>query len=158
MPANIVYYATDDGDGTATAHNVTAVPASTPMLVKGDANTIYHFSTTSDDVTAIASNAFIAGSNANVASNPSANVYNYILNGDTWYAANDKYVATNKAYLQLSRQAHARVLKFADDEATGINAIEKNLVSESYFDLQGRRVAQPTKGLYIVNGKKVVMK
>jgi len=26
------------------------------------------------------------------------------------------------------------------------------------FGLQGRRVAQPTKGLYIVNGKKVVIK
>ena len=27
-----------------------------------------------------------------------------------------------------------------------------------YHDLQGRRVVQPTKGVYIVNGKKVVVK
>ena len=27
-----------------------------------------------------------------------------------------------------------------------------------YFDLQGRKVAQPQKGLYIVNGKKVIIK
>ena len=26
------------------------------------------------------------------------------------------------------------------------------------FDLQGRHVSKPTKGLYIVNGKKVVIK
>jgi uncharacterized protein YlzI (FlbEa/FlbD family) len=26
------------------------------------------------------------------------------------------------------------------------------------YDLQGRRVAQPTKGLYIVNGKKYIVK
>lgn len=30
--------------------------------------------------------------------------------------------------------------------------------SADYYDLQGRRVTQPTKGLYIVNGKKVVIK
>ena len=29
---------------------------------------------------------------------------------------------------------------------------------EGYYDLQGRKVAQPTKGLYIHNGKKVVIK
>jgi arabinogalactan endo-1,4-beta-galactosidase len=28
----------------------------------------------------------------------------------------------------------------------------------SYYDLQGRKVAQPKQGLYIVNGKKVVVK
>ena len=26
------------------------------------------------------------------------------------------------------------------------------------FDLQGRRIAQPAKGLYIVNGRKVMIK
>ena len=34
-------------------------------------------------------------------------------------------------------------------------ADDKNAV---YFDLHGRRVAQPGKGLYIMNGKKVVIK
>jgi hypothetical protein len=31
-------------------------------------------------------------------------------------------------------------------------------MNNEYFDLQGRKVANPTKGLYIVNGKKVVIK
>ena len=30
--------------------------------------------------------------------------------------------------------------------------------NNGYYDLQGRRVAQPAKGLYIVNGKKMVIK
>ncbi len=38
---------------------------------------------------------------------------------------------------------------------TGVSADDKNVM---YFDLQGRRVAQPGKGLYIANGKKVVIK
>ena len=30
--------------------------------------------------------------------------------------------------------------------------------STDYCDLQGRRVAQPTRGIYIINGKKIVIK
>ena len=30
--------------------------------------------------------------------------------------------------------------------------------SEVYYNLQGQRVLYPTKGLYIVNGKKVIIK
>ena len=40
---------------------------------------------------------------------------------------------------------------------TEIKAIETN-ISTSYYDLQGRRHTHTTKGLYIVNGKKVVIK
>jgi hypothetical protein len=29
---------------------------------------------------------------------------------------------------------------------------------DAWYDMQGRKVAQPAKGLYIVNGKKVVIK
>ena len=43
---------------------------------------------------------------------------------------------------------------------TGIeNAVQREEIKDkSYYDLQGRRVQQPTKGLYIVNGKKVIIK
>ena len=46
-----------------------------------------------------------------------------------------------------------------EDAPSGINTVH---ISESkingYYNLNGQRVAQPTKGLYIVNGKKVVLK
>lgn len=42
---------------------------------------------------------------------------------------------------------------------TGINTVNgEGLTVSGYYDLQGRRVAQPAKGIYIVNGKKVVVK
>ena len=51
-----------------------------------------------------------------------------------------------------------------DGTATGIEAVENvqcpmfNVQSDSWYDLQGRRISKPTrKGLYIRNGKKVVM-
>lgn len=47
---------------------------------------------------------------------------------------------------------------FGDDETTGIRSIE-NGQTDNVYDLQGRRVTAPTKGgLYIVNGKKIVIK
>ena len=39
---------------------------------------------------------------------------------------------------------------------TGIETVKTATQQNTYFDLQGRRVAQPAKGLYIVNGKKVI--
>jgi hypothetical protein len=47
------------------------------------------------------------------------------------------------------------------DEATGINSAtltNSEKVNNEVYDLQGRRVQNPTKGLYIVSGKKVVIK
>ena len=45
-------------------------------------------------------------------------------------------------------------------DATGINTIPQTVGSDAqtYYDLQGRHVEKPTKGIYIVNGKKVVKK
>jgi len=51
-------------------------------------------------------------------------------------------------------------IRFADEDmATGIDTSTKDKVqSTTIYDLQGRRVVNPTKGIYIVNGKKVYMK
>ena len=52
--------------------------------------------------------------------------------------------------------------KTAEEVATGIDASlvnsEERIVNSAVYDLQGRVVKNPTKGLYIVNGKKVVIK
>lgn len=41
---------------------------------------------------------------------------------------------------------------------TGIEQTKYNKEESAIYDLLGRRVAQPTKGVYIVNGKKVIVK
>lgn len=47
-----------------------------------------------------------------------------------------------------------------DGEATEIISIdnERVIMDNVYYDLSGRRVMNPTKGLYIVNGRKVIVK
>ena len=43
--------------------------------------------------------------------------------------------------------------------STGIQSVNSQRATDSmFFDLQGRRIAKPTKGLYIRNGKKVILK
>ena len=51
-------------------------------------------------------------------------------------------------------------MSFDFGETTGINAVNGSelKVNGEYYNLNGQRVANPTKGLYIVNGKKVVIK
>ena len=88
---------------------------------------------------------------------------------------NDKAAAYTTEWVQYLRNKYAwgegeattndelgfGTLMFAtpNDIPSGISTVESSkLKVESYYDLSGRRVAQPTKGLYIVNGKKVVVK
>ena len=68
-------------------------------------------------------------------------------------------IPAGKAYLMVySGEAPALDVVFGD--ATGIEAVKKadTVADGAYYNLAGQRVAQPTKGLYIVNGKKVVIK
>ena len=65
----------------------------------------------------------------------------------------------------LARRLTAFNIDFGDDETTGIIAIEHGTLNiehsaDAWFTLDGRRLqGQPTaKGLYIVNGKKVIVK
>ena len=66
-------------------------------------------------------------------------------------------LSKGKAYLES--ESAAPFLGFDGEDTTGINSVERGTLSvEGCYTLDGRRVAQPTKGLYIVNGKKVVIK
>ena len=71
-------------------------------------------------------------------------------------------VPAGKAYLLASDvPSPARSLSFTfGDEATGISTtlMNKTAMNNEVYNLQGQRVAAPQKGLYIVNGKKVIVK
>ena len=79
-----------------------------------------------------------------------------------------------KAYLQISEDeakdpssaSLARSFVFGDgNETTGIDGItimgtdvQRHGTIEGIFDLQGRKIVNPTKGIYIKNNKKVIIK
>ena len=97
----------------------------------------------------------------------------YVLNSGSqgvgfYKLKSGKTVGVGKAYLTYTAGAR----EFFDfNETTGLKAIdngplgtqgrlpEQELTTDNVvYDLQGRRVSQPAKGLYIVNGKKIVIK
>ena len=73
-------------------------------------------------------------------------------------------IRANKAYLKANNSAAANAFFTFDFDATatGVDSINAQDSEENadikIYDLQGRRVANPGKGIYIVNGKKVLMK
>lgn len=73
-------------------------------------------------------------------------------------------LAANKAYLKLpSSVSPARLsIVFNDDdsETTGVLDVQKHTTQSDnvYYNLRGIQVDKPTKGLYIMNGKKVIVK
>lgn len=95
-----------------------------------------------------------------------APIGSYILSNKKLYEVDGSVnVAANKAWVDMTEVPSIATAKgniYIDfDESTGINTIDgsKSLEKGSeFFDLQGRRVVQPAKGLYILNGRKVVIK
>lgn len=80
--------------------------------------------------------------------------------------ADNSTINAGKAYLQIptswlpaASEARTIGLRFDDSATTGIDEnIGITDKDNAVYDLMGRKVKNPTKGLYIVNGKKVLVK
>lgn len=69
-------------------------------------------------------------------------------------------LGNTKAYLNTAGSGARLTIVFEEEETTGVGNLTPALSEGegAVYDLQGRKVAQPRKGLYIVNGKKVIIK
>ena len=89
--------------------------------------------------------------------------YNFVLNGDKFLQFVGTSFTADKAYLNLDynpvavSEAKLSIVFSLDEISTGITEVEE-AESASYYDLQGRKVEKPTTGIYIVNGKKTIIK
>ena len=106
----------------------------------------------------------LVGTTAKKVFNNEDNNWYVLNNGDNglgfYKLSKNGTIEANKAYLTYSGGVGAREFIGFDDDATRIEMpmVESSDADAVVYDLQGRRVAQPTKGLYIVNGKKVIIK
>ena len=149
-----------------TSSSTTALTANKPVLINAAAGD-YEFTASGVEIGATAdglvSNGLLKASYAGTTAAADANNYVLQKNGDdvnfylvTTTAAN---VKPFRAYLDSTGPAPVLFLNL-DNETTGIADGRGKMeeVRGDFFDLQGRKVAQPTKGLYIVNGKKYFVK
>ena len=89
-------------------------------------------------------------------------IQNYGLSGGNFVKMGNGVVKANKSYLpvEVGTETPARLnIIFESQEATGImNVSREGTTDNRYYNLNGQRVMNPTKGMYIVNGKKVIIK
>lgn len=153
------YTATCDGS-KVTLTPVEDVQAGTAVVLKGAAK--------SYDVPVIASSETAKG---DLKASVTAIAYNAEATSDYYYLAlngeskaqftklTSGSIAAGKAYLEIAKGEGARNLAIViAGETTGIKAIETAKAANGIFNINGQRIAAPQKGLYIVNGKKVVIK
>ena len=139
------------------------IPANTPVVVYSDSPVKKKFT----DYNLAAENSYTVGLLTGVYNVRTAPVASYVLqNNDkvAFYSVNESdrpTVFAGHCYLTLPADAAAAPMYSLErgEGTTGIqNAQLINMDSPFIYDLLGRRVENPTKGIYIVNGKKVVIK
>ena len=139
------------------------IPANTGIILEGTDGDAISLPLTTETTDNITDNDLLV-SDGTVKGDESGTIYvlAYGTSGVGFYLVeNGSAITAGKAYLEVSGGAARQFIGFGDDnETTGIQTVANSQQSaaNSYYDLQGRRVAQPTKGLYIVNGKKVIIK
>lgn len=90
--------------------------------------------------------------------------YNYILQDGVFKKATGKKLKAGKAYLSTAYDVTgatgaARLQIVIDGEPTGIANVSSQMEDvKGIFNLQGQRVEKAQKGLYIMNGKKILVK
>lgn len=91
--------------------------------------------------------------------------YTYVLNGSFgnigFYKYTADYLPKGRAFFEVvSSGVQGFLFDFEGSETTGINAaaLSEGNTAKTYYDLSGRRIANPKNGLYICNGKKVYIK
>jgi hypothetical protein len=156
----ITVYTATDNETSVSLNEITSgkVPANTPVvLYKAGADgtainvPVIASADAVGDNDLVVSDGTTAMSNAYVLANKSKGVGFYLWTGAT--------LSAGKIYLQAKASYGAREFLGFNDDVTAIEAVKaQNVVKGEYFNLAGQRVAQPNKGLYIVNGKKVVNK
>ena len=84
----------------------------------------------------------------------------YVLYNDGFTRAYKGSIPAHRAYLTLGSADGSARLMIWEGETTGVQEMEKcrNVENETFYNLNGQRVQQPAKGLYITNGQKVVIK
>ena len=158
------YVATaQDGSNVTFTRVEGAVPAGTPLLVKGKTTDV----PVTESATAPEKNLLVAGTGKGVASEAGGK-FNFILNNLNgavgFYHAAGNTVAADRAYLSLSNnpfpstESGAKLNAiFSDGETTGINNVNVNDNDNvKIFNLAGQQMKGAVKGIYIKNGKKFV--
>lgn len=169
MPADCEGYVFTAADGLGLAYEAgTVVPAGEPLIIHTTApgSKTLLYTTSAEQTYKEKGENDLDGTDEQTALADDANYYFYGLTmgkgdkagkvGFFWMNATGAAFTNgaHKAYLKLPKGGSIKGFTF-EDLQTAINALESN-TPKLIFDLQGRKINAARKGIFIVNGKKVV--
>lgn len=178
VPAGIKAYTATVAGGELMLNEIGGViPAGTAVVLKTDAKltetTDFQFTEVAEAAVVEADNMLKGSDEAATISGEGSKYYMLSLNGSSEENSVGFYFdkgsnggtqlknGAHKAYLAVpDSESAVKGYTFRSDDATGIRCLTVSETSDAnkIYDLQGRRVVSPENGIYIVNGKKIVVK
>ena len=170
--SNITAYKAAVSGTAITLTKVTTVAAGEGVLLRGKAGeeTTEAIAVATSATTANAGNEFVpVTGEIDQLAETDGDYTNFVLNKVDgvvgFYKANNTHVAAGKAYLKvltstLGTETGKSMKLVFGDETTGITEVSNaaKASDKAYYTLSGQRVNAPVKGLYLHNGKKVIIK
>lgn len=148
-----VYVVSEVTATSAKLEAVTVVPAGVGFLIKGTANDKF-------SVPFAKSAGSVTSKLVGVTEDTPLEGGNYVLSGDQFVLCSEGgTLPAHKAYLPGELvTSGAKAFGFDFGDATGINEAKAAKADGTIYSISGVRVAQPQKGVYIMNGRKVIVK
>lgn len=157
VPSGVEAYAVALNGNKTSLTALTDIPAGTPVLLKNEDTFQFPLATTTPAAvtTALKVSDGTGVANAYVLAKPAGHEIGFYK----WTDA--QALPAGKVYLVYPGTSAPDFISL-DGDATDISekvtVISEQFATDPVYNLNGQRVAQPTKGLYIVNGKKVIIK
>lgn len=144
------------GTSFATLTDVAQVPANAPVVIKGEAG-FYQLTQFDGDAEAISTNLLKGTPDGEITSDGNAFAIAKKEKGTGFYRVQKGVVIPQyKAYVENTTAANDF---FVFEDATGISSVEKAAADTDVYTITGVKVNNTAqKGIYIQNGKKVVVK
>lgn len=167
LPTGVdAYIATEQGDAIV-LQKVTgaALPKNTGVILSTDKATNYiPVARTTEEIASIeGTNKLVATTGEAIATSTTA----YVLAKDGSNAVfkrldtNKRAVAQYKAYLNMTGSSQSAIKLLFGNTTTAINSAKNDVLNNkpaTMYDLNGRKVGKLQQGIYIVNGKKIIVK
>ena len=164
-------YSTTDETGNLVFIEVTKIEANKPYIVTAT-STISNLNTENVTMSVTPTEMPNSGSMeyefrgtlSSISNEEAAVMGAYILQANkVWHPVStsnaNAYIGAGRAYIvpKNSANSHIQTIITNENDITNIKLVSQD-GTVCYYDMQGQRIEKPIKGLYIVNGKKIVIK
>lgn len=149
------YFVTGYSDEAVIAEEIAYIPENVPVLLHRASTSVNEYTAKIATLSTLpASNllkVFDEAQHVDVASR-------YVLYNDEFVLVSEGDMPAGTVWLPLAESGNSARRRIQIGFSTGINALNVAEGEGKCYDLSGRRIVAPAKGVYIVNGKKIMVK